>query len=329
MRTFLLSGLLSLFAISVFAQSGDSDWSWLDTQEWERVCRYYPDEVEFKQYAAHPEYRVIGDHVYDTEGKLVYTTSHVLSDRHLSVETGFMRALCLRDFENNKYHFRNQSNAAVVKDIINRLRPGILVRPDNKEEEKPCQYVNQLAQDNRAAVEALTILDTTRLDNNIIRYSLGYNDTIRYQETFSFVGNGRYKAKETMQSRLVSIPIKKREKTGTPETTQDNETAKVFTFVEQMPVFPGGEQALQKNILGNFKYPRVSLENGVQGTIMVRFVVKENGSVGEVQILRGLDEYCNKEAKRVISNLPRFTPGRHNGKPVKVWYQIPVRVAFE
>lgn len=105
--------------------------------------------------------------------------------------------------------------------------------------------------------------------------------------------------------------------------------AKVFTYVEQMPVFPGGEQALQRYILDHFKYPQVSLEDGVQGTIMVRFVVKENGTVGEVQILKGLDSYCDKEAKRVISNLPRFTPGRQQGKPVKVWYQIPVRLTIE
>ena len=107
------------------------------------------------------------------------------------------------------------------------------------------------------------------------------------------------------------------------------EDDKVFTYVEQMPVFPGGEAALLRYLRGHFKYPQVSLEDGVQGTIKVRFVVKENGSVGEVQVLKGLDSYCDKEAKRVISSLPRFTPGRQQGKPVKVWYQIPVRLAIE
>lgn len=101
---------------------------------------------------------------------------------------------------------------------------------------------------------------------------------------------------------------------------------KVFSYVEQMPQFPGGEADLQRYIMTNFKYPKASLEKGVQGTMMARFVVNTDGSVGKVVILKGLDSLCNKEAKRVISSLPHFTPGRQNGKAVKVWYTIPIRL---
>ena len=105
--------------------------------------------------------------------------------------------------------------------------------------------------------------------------------------------------------------------------------AKVFTYVEQMPVFPGGEAALQKFIHDHLKYPQVSLEEGVQVTVMLRFVVNENGSVGDVQILKSLDTYCDREAKRVVQSLPRFTPGRQQGKPVKVWFQFPIRFEIQ
>ena len=192
-----------------------------------------------------------------------------------------------------------------------------IFQEESKPDETPMETVTEMASSIQFTVPEIT--DTPAEDKELIAQQKAQEAKAKMGE-FNFQGNDE-----------TSTNIKNDQKQlGAVASAGGGEgDAKVFTFVEQMPVFPGGEQALQKNILGNFKYPRVSLENGVQGTIMVRFVVKENGSVGEVQILRGLDEYCNKEAKRVISNLPRFTPGRHNGKPVKVWYQIPVRVAFE
>lgn len=109
----------------------------------------------------------------------------------------------------------------------------------------------------------------------------------------------------------------------------EGEGGKVFSYVEQMPVFPGGEAALNKFIQQHLKYPAVSLEEGTQGKVLLRFVVNENGSVGDVQILKSLDTYCDREAKRVVQMLPRFTPGRQQGKPVKVWFQLPITFAID
>ena len=111
----------------------------------------------------------------------------------------------------------------------------------------------------------------------------------------------------------------------TPEVSEEVE----FSYVEQMPVFPGGEAALNKFIHDHLKYPAVSREEGVQGVVMLRFVVNENGSVGEVEILKGLDSYCDREAKRIVQSLPRFTPGRKEGKPVKMWFQFPIRFEIQ
>lgn len=107
-------------------------------------------------------------------------------------------------------------------------------------------------------------------------------------------------------------------------TSKPDEDAKVYDYVEQMPVFPGGDKALLEWISSHLNYPSVSQENGTQGRVMVRFVVMEDGSVGEVQALSHVDTYCDREALRVVRALPKFTPGRQQGKPVKVYYQVPV-----
>ena len=107
-------------------------------------------------------------------------------------------------------------------------------------------------------------------------------------------------------------------------TSKPDEESKIYDFVEQQPTFPGGEEALLKYITDHLKYPSVSAENGTQGRCVVRFVVTETGEIGDVQLLSHVDTYCDREAIRVIKSLPKFSPGRQQGKPVKVWFQVPV-----
>lgn len=104
---------------------------------------------------------------------------------------------------------------------------------------------------------------------------------------------------------------------------------KVYSVVEQMPNFPGGEEALMKFINEHIKYPQSALEQRTQGTVMLRFVVTGTGGIGEVQILKGLDPDCDDEAKRVVKSLPKFNPGMQQGRPVSVWYTTPVRFVIE
>ena len=108
-------------------------------------------------------------------------------------------------------------------------------------------------------------------------------------------------------------------------TSKPTEETKVFSYVEQMPIFPGGESALMNYIASNLKYPSAAQDQGIQGLVMLRFVVTGTGEVGEVQVLKSLDLSCDREAIRVVKSLPRFTPGRQQGKPVNVWFQLPVR----
>ncbi len=104
------------------------------------------------------------------------------------------------------------------------------------------------------------------------------------------------------------------------KTTQEP----VYTVIEQMPQFPGGEKELLKFIANNIKYPVVAQEKGIQGRVIVRFVVSKTGQVDRVEVIRSLDSDCDKEAVRVIKLLPKFIPGKQNGENVAVWYTLPI-----
>ena len=103
----------------------------------------------------------------------------------------------------------------------------------------------------------------------------------------------------------------------------------VFRSVEQMPQFPGGEAALMKYLQSHINYPPMAAENNVQGKVVVQFVVDKTGKVGEVKVVRSVDKDLDREAVRVCKSLPKFTPGRQNGQPVRVWYTLPVQFKLQ
>lgn len=99
---------------------------------------------------------------------------------------------------------------------------------------------------------------------------------------------------------------------------------KVFDVVEQMPSFPGGAAALMKYLSENIKYPVVAQENGVQGRVVVSFVVERDGSITDVKVVRSIDPSLDREATRVVKSMPKWIPGKQNGSPVRVKYNVPV-----
>lgn len=99
---------------------------------------------------------------------------------------------------------------------------------------------------------------------------------------------------------------------------------KVFDVVEQMPHFPGGDAALMQFLRENIKYPETAEKNGIQGRVICTFVVENDGSVSDVQILRSVDDALDKEAVRVIQAMPKWVPGRQNGEPVFVKFTLPI-----
>jgi protein TonB len=103
----------------------------------------------------------------------------------------------------------------------------------------------------------------------------------------------------------------------------------IFTAVEQMPQFPGGEAELLKYIASHIKYPTMAAENNIQGRVVVKFVVQKDGNVGDVVVVRGKDPDLDKEAVRVVKTLPKFIPGKMNGQAVSVWYTLPINFKLQ
>lgn len=107
------------------------------------------------------------------------------------------------------------------------------------------------------------------------------------------------------------------------------EEEEVYIIVEQMPGFPGGEEALLKYISDHIEYPTMAVERGIEGRVTVRFVVNKDGYVQDVTVIRGAHELLDKEAVRVIQSLPRWNPGKQNGVAVAVYYNVPVNFTLQ
>nr|WP_321356734.1 energy transducer TonB [uncultured Draconibacterium sp.] len=103
----------------------------------------------------------------------------------------------------------------------------------------------------------------------------------------------------------------------------------VFFIVEDMPEFPGGDEALRKYIANALTYPEVAQKKKIQGKVYVTFVVEKDGSVGDVKIARGVDPSLDKEALRVVKDLPMWKPGKQRGEPVRVSYTVPINFALD
>jgi protein TonB len=103
-----------------------------------------------------------------------------------------------------------------------------------------------------------------------------------------------------------------------------SEESKIFTFVEQMPQFPGGDAALVKFLQKKIKYPKEELSKDIQGKVLIKFVVNEDGKVSDVTVERGASPGLDKEAVRVVKSMPKFKPGKQQGKAVKVYFMLPI-----
>jgi protein TonB len=119
--------------------------------------------------------------------------------------------------------------------------------------------------------------------------------------------------------------LKAKEVIAQPEPPKQAEVEnKVFEAVEQMPSFPGGPSALMQYLSSNVRYPVVAQENGVQGRVVISFVVEKNGSITDVRVVRSVDPALDREAVRVVKSMPNWIPGKQNGSAVRVKYNVPV-----
>ena len=107
-------------------------------------------------------------------------------------------------------------------------------------------------------------------------------------------------------------------------TAQTKKNDMLFSVVEVMPQYPGGQIAMLKYIMENIKYPEQAMKKGIQGRVAVSFIVEKDGSISDVKPVLSVHPLLNKEAVRVVKSMPKWSPGKHNGKPVRVRFNLPV-----
>lgn len=109
-----------------------------------------------------------------------------------------------------------------------------------------------------------------------------------------------------------------------PPVIEEPKVEEPVRFVQQMPQFPDGDAALLKWLAANIKYPNIAKENGIQGRVIAEFVVSKTGDISNVKIVRGIGGGCDEEAIRVIKEMPKWKPGKNNGREVPVTFTLPI-----
>ena len=206
------------------------------------------------------------------------------------------------------------------KDEIEQVMVNIETAPEEEEEEEVQERIEQPEPEalpeeilNTVKVTELLIAEdeeVTEEDEIKSADELQETETAFGQTNFDQGTDDRNVVREHKDEVIVE------EKTPEPE--------KVFTAVEQMPAFPGGDAELMKYLSSHINYPPMAMENNIQGRVIVQFVVTKTGKVGEVKVVRGVDRDLDNEAVRVVKSLPDFIPGKMNGQAVNVWYTLPV-----
>ena len=116
---------------------------------------------------------------------------------------------------------------------------------------------------------------------------------------------------------------------GYVEQKSADTSGQVFAIVEKMPQFPGGEKAINEFISKTLQYPVIAQENGIQGKVVCSFIINQDGSVTDAEVISGVDPSLDREALRIVSAMPKWTPGTQRGKAVRVKYTMPVTFTLQ
>lgn len=237
-----------------------------------------------------------------------------------AIYDGYIKGILSRPEWNkikNKYSkksFLTLPNTYKIKTYdVSKIHYSIVVNGKRKQirnaDEGP-QYLTDLANDISALISdkirwnKLSFKENPQTQN---KSELGFDSSIE-----------EVQAEEFVESPTFEMPAEKRieDIEPTPES--------VFSFVEQMPEFPGGLDALMNFIRTRIQYPPMAIESGIKGKVICSFIVNTDGSISDAKVLRGIGGGCDEEAIRVIKSMPNFKPGKQNGHPVRVKYNLPL-----
>ena len=179
---------------------------------------------------------------------------------------------------------------------------------------------------------AVTIAEMSEFGEHLYKYFYATRPFVYYimeKSTGAIFFMGTYCFDDTGEQVTIKEPLEEREivlerpiGSGVKQSDVKRNENEIFKSVEQMPQFPGGEAALMEYIESHIQWP--SRAACAQGRVIVQFVVDKTGEIGEVKVVRSVDKDLDDEAVRIVKTLPKFIPGRQNGRAVSVWYTLPV-----
>lgn len=169
-----------------------------------------------------------------------------------------------------------------------------------------------------SAIFIAIILATTGIINGCLSDNSVNVQPLKTTEAIPSENNGQIKTMPEV------VAKKNNNQENSQETLVGTRTNKVYTFVEKMPQYPGGDEALINFLYGNIQYPQIAKRAGIEGRVIATFIVTEKGEVQDIKIVKGIGAGCDEETIRVLENMPNWKPGFQKGAPVKVRMSVPI-----
>lgn len=231
--------------------------------------------------------------------------------------------VCLLIFAWAKYSdYRAELAAIEAKEQAEKMMQAMLDQEDQTEpeteepeEQKFEQEIPEVPEEVLATVQVtqIAIVDADKVKNEVMTMDEQKEDNTARGVVNQEGSDDADKFKAVVEQVVVKEPEPKKE-----------EPEKIFQAVEQSAEFPGGQAELMKWLGRNVRYPEAAQANEVQGRVIVQFVVEKDGSIGQATILKGVDKDLDREALRVVKNMPKWQPGKNNGVAVRSYFRLPV-----
>lgn len=301
-------------------------WKWIDTDPWIRVDNTYPRPFSYREYASHPDLRVIGDVIYDADGKVTALKRIARTGMELRPDGGtlyeqILDTLIRRDYMNNRYNILEEEDP--VNPIL-RARLGIDNNPElASEPNKRVQaWIKQLTGDHSANLGAVYRIE--RIDDRTFGLTLlNQYGHARHRVIVEAVPAGlfdmTYKVVDIVPAAPVAVDMKYR----APETDRHEQT--FYLLPEEPPTMEnGGDEALAETLLKGIRVPSENLVDGLDHPVSMAIPVDRNGKVGEPILLRPCSQGLETVVRIALKNLRNLKPGRVDLHPVSSMRYITV-----
>lgn len=237
-----------------------------------------------------------------------------------------------RNKEYGAYHMRKKYNKyllvatilAVAGFVLASILPYIIItRPEKHLEESPLfsEYMSTPPSDNIKRPEDVNPIHLRKIQQ-MAKFVIPEVTTNIEEETNNF----------STESKTGDSISNGNSSTGSSQGTLDGgggDPNAVYTYVEEAPSYPGGENARIQFLRNNIKYPKLALQNKIQGKVYISFIVEKNGSLSNIKILQGIGAGCDEEALRVVHLMPKWKPGKTQGREVRVVITMPVNFVLQ